>query len=52
MTIKYYKVGGYVRDKMLGQKSKDVDYAVEAPSYAAMRQDILNRGCKIFLAPQ
>lgn len=47
--ITYYKVGGFVRDQILGVPSKDVDYAVEAPSFAAMREDILLRGGTIFL---
>lgn len=50
--IKAYQVGGCVRDSLLGIKSKDIDYAVEAPSYEAMVSWIKERG-KIFLeAPQ
>lgn len=45
--IRYYRVGGWVRDKIIGVKSKDIDYAVEAPSLDAMRDDILARGGKI-----
>lgn len=48
MTIKKYQVGGCVRDSLLGIKSKDIDYAVEAPSYEAMVSWIKERG-KIFL---
>ena len=48
MTIQIYKVGGAVRDEFLGVKSKDIDFAVEAPSYEAMRDYIAKRG-KIFL---
>lgn len=48
MTVQIYKVGGAVRDEFLGVKSKDIDFAVEAPSYDAMREYIANRG-KIFL---
>lgn len=47
--IKYYLVGGAVRDKILGLKSKDMDYAVEAESYDAMKADIIARGGEIFL---
>lgn len=47
--INYYFVGGFVRDELLGIKSKDVDFAVEAPSYEAMRDDILARGYIIFI---
>jgi tRNA nucleotidyltransferase (CCA-adding enzyme) len=49
MTYPFFKVGGCVRDEFLGVKSKDIDYAVEAPSYNAMRDAILARGGKIFL---
>lgn len=48
MTIQIYKVGGAVRDEFLGVKSKDIDFAVEAPSYEAMRDYIAANG-KIFL---
>lgn len=48
MTIKTYQVGGCVRDALLGVESKDIDYAVEAPSYEAMVAWIKERG-KIFL---
>jgi tRNA nucleotidyltransferase (CCA-adding enzyme) len=47
--IKYYTVGGYVRDSLLGVKSHDIDFAVEAPSYEAMRQDLIAKGVRIFL---
>ncbi len=40
---RFYKVGGYVRDALLGLKSKDIDFAVEAASYAAMRQAVVER---------
>lgn len=49
MTIQYYRVGGWVRDRLLGVKSKDIDYAVEAPSFTAMRDDIIANGGKIFV---
>lgn len=47
--VKFYLVGGAVRDKLLGSKSKDLDYSVEAPSFDAMRQEIVKRGGDIFL---
>ena len=47
--IKYWRVGGCVRDAILGVRSKDIDYAVEAPSYEAMVQDIKDKGGLIFL---
>ncbi len=43
-SIKFYTVGGYVRDTIIGVPSKDIDYAVEAPSYEAMRDYIALRG--------
>jgi tRNA nucleotidyltransferase (CCA-adding enzyme) len=46
---KFYKVGGSVRDSLLGKTSKDIDYAVEAPSFEAMREAILDREGEIFL---
>jgi len=49
MAVKMYLVGGYVRDEILGVPSKDMDYSVEAPSYAAMREEIERRGGEIFL---
>lgn len=46
--IKLYQVGGYVRDEILGIKSKDIDYAVEASSYDEMKSYIQEKGT-IFL---
>lgn len=46
---KFFQVGGCVRDRLLGRESKDIDFAVEAQSFASMRQAVLDRGCKIFL---
>ena len=46
---KIFQVGGSVRDAILGVKSKDIDFAVEAESFDAMREVILARGGKIFL---
>jgi tRNA nucleotidyltransferase (CCA-adding enzyme) len=43
MNVKFYQVGGCVRDRMLGIPSKDIDYSVEAPSYEAMREAIVAR---------
>lgn len=45
----FYKVGGAVRDELLGLTPKDIDYAVEADSFEAMREAILQRGGEIFL---
>lgn len=49
MSVTLYKVGGYVRDSILGIKSKDIDYSVEADSYDEMREYIIANGGKIFL---
>jgi len=49
--IKYYMVGGAVRDKILGidpKYIKDIDYSVEAPSYEAMKTELLKRGLEMF----
>lgn len=45
----FYQVGGSVRDALMGLVSKDIDYAVEAVSFDAMRDAILQRGGEIFL---
>lgn len=44
----FYQVGGSVRDELLGLKSKDIDYAVEADSFDDMRDAVLSRGGEIF----
>lgn len=49
MTIKLFEVGGCVRDELMGLKSKDVDFAVEAPSFDAMRAHLLGEGFRIFV---
>lgn len=46
---KFFVVGGFVRDELLGVKSKDIDFAVEAGSFDEMRQAILDKGGSIFL---
>lgn len=48
--IKRYLVGGAVRDQLLGRKSKDLDYVVEAPSFEAMEAWLLEQGHKIYLS--
>jgi len=51
--MKFYLVGGAVRDKLLGIASKDKDYIVEANSYDEMKQAIIEKGGEIFLeSPQ
>lgn len=47
--VKMYQVGGCVRDELLGRKCKDIDYSVVAPSFDAMREEILDRGGEIFV---
>lgn len=46
--VNLYRVGGSVRDEILGVKSKDIDYAVEAKSYDEMVDWIKSKG-KIYL---
>lgn len=48
-AVKYYLVGGSVRDELLGINSKDKDYSVVCSSYASMISDIQRRGGEIFL---
>ena len=47
--VKIYQVGGAVRDMLLGLKSKDIDYAVEASSWEEMRNYIVDHNGTIFL---
>ena len=49
-NVKFYVVGGYVRDKLLGVESKDVDYAVEATSFENMIEAIEQRGGRIYVS--
>lgn len=46
--VKYYRVGGSVRDSLLGIKSKDIDFAVEATSYQEMIDDLKRQGVFIY----
>lgn len=50
--VKAYLVGGAVRDKILGHKSKDLDYAVEAPSFDSMLAWAQERGTVFLSCPQ
>lgn len=47
-TIKVFEVGGAVRDELLGVPTKDVDFAVEAPSFDAMLSFVKDRGFRVF----
>lgn len=49
MTVTMYEVGGCVRDSLLGLSPKDIDFSVEAPSFDAMREHLIDRGFEIFL---
>ena len=44
-----YQVGGSLRDECLGRPCKDFDFSVEAPSYEAMREHLVQDGYTIFL---
>lgn len=46
--FKCYKVGGCVRDAVMGRQSKDIDIVVLAPSYEEMRDEFINSGGKIY----
>ncbi len=47
--VNIYSVGGAVRDELLGVKSKDLDYAVEAGSFQEMKDYVISLGGEIFL---
>ncbi len=55
--MKLYKVGGCIRDELLGLKSKDIDFSVELDDkslsiedgFAAMREHLVKDGFKIFV---
>lgn len=47
--VTLYEVGGAVRDSLLGVRSKDVDYAVEAASFQALRDYLIAEEFEIFL---
>src|SRR5688572_2507881 len=49
MTVKVFEVGGAVRDKLLGLRPKDIDFAVEAPSFKAMHEFVSSTCSTIFL---
>lgn len=47
--FKTYLVGGAVRDEILGVKPKDLDFVMMAPSFQAMRDQLLSEGAQIFV---
>lgn len=40
MSVNVYKVGGCIRDKLLGRQNNDIDYAIETESYDRMKEHI------------
>ena len=48
MKFPTFLVGGAVRDDLLGRDSKDLDFAVEAPSFGAMRAAVVADGGEVF----
>lgn len=48
-TPTFFRVGGCVRDALLGIESKDIDFAVEAESFDAMLAAVEARCSKVFL---
>lgn len=46
--LRMFEVGGCVRDEMLGMSVKDVDFAVEAPSFSFMVEALKAQGFKVF----
>jgi tRNA nucleotidyltransferase/poly(A) polymerase len=47
--IRFFRVGGFVRDQLLGIGSKDIDFAVEAPSFEAMAAAVEARCTRVFV---
>jgi tRNA nucleotidyltransferase (CCA-adding enzyme) len=41
-NVKFYLVGGCVRDEILGHRCNDIDYAVEAQSFEHMKRSLSN----------
>lgn len=47
-TTERFEVGGCVRDSLMGADSKDVDFVCIAPSFEAMRSDLIREGFTIW----
>ncbi len=50
MNWKFYKVGGIVRDALLGVRSKDLDLVAIGGTFKEMEDEIIKRGGKIFIS--
>ena len=50
MALKMFVTGGTLRDRMLGLTPKDMDFSVEAPSFAAMVAEFEGMGGKVWQA--
>ena len=48
-SILVYEVGGSVRDRIIGVEHHDFDYAVEAPSFQAMKNHFESLGYSIYV---
>lgn len=48
MNIKFYEVGGCIRDELLGIKSKDIDFTVVGTTFEGLRAYLEEQGFKIF----
>ena len=48
MSIRFFEVGGCVRDEIMGVASKDIDFAVETKSFEHMEFVLRGRGFKMF----
>ncbi len=46
--IRFFQVGGCVRDRLMGVRSKDIDFSVVAPSFEAMLAAVEARCSKVF----
>jgi tRNA nucleotidyltransferase (CCA-adding enzyme) len=46
--IRFFRVGGCVRDELMGLRTKDIDFAVEAPDFDTMLAAVEARCTKVF----
>lgn len=44
---KWFQIGGCVRDELIGKRPNDIDFAVEADSYADMKRSVIARDCVV-----